>query len=102
MSVKKQYLKGKDTCKVTFTIPKSEVENFEKAAVVGEFNSWDTAATEMKKKRDGAYSATLELEPGRSYQFRYLINDDNWRNDSEADGYVPNPYGNGENCILEL
>jgi hypothetical protein len=41
----------------------------------------------------------LELEPGREYQFRYLINGEHWWNDWNADDYVPGVSG-ADNCLV--
>jgi hypothetical protein len=46
------------------------------------------------------WELTLELAKGNSYQFRYLIDGNNWQNDWHADRYVPNPFG-GENSVIE-
>jgi 1,4-alpha-glucan branching enzyme len=95
--MKKRYLKSKPVCKVTFELP---VKSAKKVCVVGEFNQWDTASTPMKKRKNGTYAVTLELEKDREYQFRYLIDGEKWANDSNADGYVTTPYGDGENSVV--
>ena len=96
MSVKKQYMKSKNVCKVTFTLPAGEGEV---ATVVGDFNSWDREATPMRKNKTG-YSATVELEPGREYQFRYLIDGERWANDDEADGLSDTHFHDAQNCVI--
>ncbi len=100
MSVKKTYLKSKAVCKVNFKLPKEMANAARKANVVGEFNNWDTHATPMKKLKNGAFTATLELEPGQEYQFRYLLDDKTWETDFAADKYVPTPFGNSENSVI--
>ena len=67
---------------------------------MGEFNGWDVYATPMKKLKDGSFTVTLDLEKGRTYQFRYLIDETRWENDWEADKYVPTPFGNIENSVV--
>jgi 1,4-alpha-glucan branching enzyme len=96
--LKKQSLKTKPVVKVTFTLPDSiKAEN---AYLVGDFNDWDEKATQMKKqKKNGQFSITLELEKGREYQFRYLVNESEWHNDWNADKYVPNPFS-GDNSVV--
>jgi hypothetical protein len=42
----------------------------------------------------------LNLEIGREYQFRYLVDDKEWENDMEADKFVPTPYGDSENSVI--
>ena len=44
-------------------------------------------------------AATLDLDAGREYQFRYLINGKDWHNDWEADKYVANPFS-GDNSVV--
>ena len=97
MSVKKQYMKSKNVCKVTFTLPAGETG--EMATVVGDFNGWDREATPMKKSRSG-YSVTVELEPGREYQFRYLIDGERWANDDEADSMSDTHFHDAKNCVI--
>lgn len=48
---------------------------------------------------NGDWKYTLELERGREYQFRYLINGEQWLNDPNAAKYVPNPFGS-ENFVV--
>jgi 1,4-alpha-glucan branching enzyme len=96
--LKKQVLKSKPVCKVTFTLP--EAIKAESAFLVGDFNNWDEKATPMKLvKKSGQFSVSLDLEQGREYQFRYLVNGTEWHNDWHADKYVPNPFS-GDNSVV--
>ncbi|MGB7338463.1 MAG: isoamylase early set domain-containing protein [Phototrophicaceae bacterium] len=95
--LKKQYLKSKPVCKVTFYTP-DEIEA-EEVNLVGDFNKWDEAATPMEKLKDGRFKVVLPLETGDEYQFRYLVNGAEWHNDWEADKYVPNPFL-GDNSVV--
>jgi len=97
--IKKVYLKSKDVCKVTFRLPKIAAPGAKKACIVGDFNNWNIYATPMKKLKSGDFTITLELEPGEEYQFRYLIDDDRWENDWNADKYVKSPFGS-ENSVV--
>lgn len=49
MPIKKQYLKNKGECKVTFKIPKNVANDYGSASVVGDFNNWTNKQHEMKK-----------------------------------------------------
>jgi 1,4-alpha-glucan branching enzyme len=102
MSIKKPTKKKSTVCKVTFHLPKEKVASAKDIHLVGDFNSWDTKATPMKKQKDGSFSITLDLNPGQEYQYRYLIDGANWENDSNADKYVPSPFGDSENSVLIL
>jgi 1,4-alpha-glucan branching enzyme len=101
--LKKQYLKSRKVSKVTFEIPKNEFPEgieIQNVNLVGEFNDWDITATPMKYLKKGAYQSILELEPGRAYQFRYLVNGEHWCNEWHADAYIPNGFGN-DNCVVK-
>jgi len=90
--------KGK-AAEVTFSLP-SEVQG-ETAYLVGDFNNWNETLTPMKRADDGSFTTVLKLEKGRDYQFRYLINNDEWHNDWQADRYIENPYG-GDNSVVSI
>ena len=102
MAITKQFLKSKPECKVKFTLNAEETAGCETLALVGDFNSWDPAATPMKKQKNGSFSATLTLPAGVSYKFRYLADGNRWFNDPAADGYAYCPFAEGENAVLQL
>ena len=102
MSIKKQYLKREPVCKVTFRISEEIGKSAETAHVVGEFNNWDFFSAPMKRLKKGAFTATLNLEKGREYQFRYLLDNRNWQNDGDADKLVLTPFGDSENSVIAL
>jgi len=96
--LKKQYLK-RGTVKVDFVLPPAIAAEASSAYLVGDFNNWDESATPMTKLKNGTFKVTLELEPGRDYKFRYLVNGDQWHNDWDADRYEPNPFS-GDNSVV--
>ena len=98
MSIKKQYLKSKPICKVTFSVPAKDAK---KVAVVGDFNKWNTKATQLRKLKNGTFKGIVDLEKDKSYQFRYLV-DDTYINEDKADGYIWNDFAGTENAVLEL
>ena len=100
MSIRKRYLKSKPLGKVTFKLSKEAAQKAKKVYIVGEFNDWDTSANPMKRLKNGDFSVTLELEKGREYHFRYLLDGKIWENDWEADKYVRSNYGNCENSVV--
>ncbi len=100
MSIQKRYLKSRPVCKVTFRLENSLKAGADKVEILGDFNGWTTGATAMDQLKDGSYKAIIELEPQREYAFRYLIDDEIWENDGEADKYVPTPYGDAENSVI--
>ena len=101
MSLKKQFLKSRSVCKVTFRLPREIVSHANSVALVGDFNGWSEGACWMNKLKSGEYTCLLELAKGRSYQFRYLIDGKKWINDPEADDYVKNAFGS-QNSVAEI
>lgn len=65
----------------------------------GEFCGWDQQGVGLKRRKDGAWSATLSLTPGE-YQYRLLV-DGQWRNNPDAERRVANGYGS-ENDVLTI
>ncbi len=49
---------------------------------------------------DPTWHITLELDQGREYQFRYLVNGTDWHNDWHADKYVPNRFGSDNSVVV--
>ncbi|MET1257884.1 MAG: isoamylase early set domain-containing protein [Flavobacteriaceae bacterium] len=98
MAIKKQYLKSKPVCKVTFTVPAEEAK---KVAVVGDFNNWNPKGSTLKKLKNGTFKGTFDLPKENSFEFRYLI-DNTYVNEAEADSYQWNDYAGAENAVLVL
>lgn len=100
MSVKKQYNETKPVCKVTFKITKEANITANQANLAGDFNNWDIENTPMKKLKSGEFTVSLDLEKGKEYQFKYLIDGKEWLNDSEADKQVPNEFQTNNSVII--
>ena len=100
MSIRKKYSKKNGICKVTFSVPVVEGSEIQKVHVVGEFNNWSTSATPMRRSRNGEFTASMDLRPGQEYQFRYLLDNTRWENDSEADKSADTPYGDARNSVI--
>lgn len=98
MSIKKQYLKSKPVCKVTFSLPAEEAK---KVSVIGTFNDWNTKKAPLKKLKNGTFKGTLDLEIGNSYEFKYFV-DGTYVNDEAADGYAWNDFAGAENSVVNV
>lgn len=95
--LKKRYVSDGKICEVTFVLP-SDIQAGS-AALVGDFNNWDKESLPMKQAKNGIWKAKVKLDAGREYQYRYLINNNEWQNDQAADRYAAHPYG-GENSVV--
>lgn len=102
MSLKKQFLKSKPVCKVTFTVDADLLQDASEVAVLGEFNNWDPADSAMRKLKNGSFTKTLELETGHEYQFRYLVDGERWLNDAEADKYAYSGVAAEQNSVVAI
>lgn len=96
--IKRAPLNGGNKVKITFVLP---AESSTKVAVAGEFNGWDPAATVLRKRGESR-SASVTLDAGSRYAFRYVeATEGHWFNDDAADGYERNEFGS-ENSIIDL
>jgi 1,4-alpha-glucan branching enzyme len=100
MAVSKKYLKTKPVSKVTFVVPNEIAAGAHVASLVGDFNDWDPQATRMRRMKTGEFKVTVDLEVGREYQYRYLLDDRRWTNDDDADRYVPAGVADAENSVV--
>jgi 1,4-alpha-glucan branching enzyme len=86
MALKKQFVKTKPVCKVTFSIDAKDAGT---VAVVGDFNNWN------------ANEGTYDLVKDAIYEFKYVI-DGIYVNEPEADSYRWNDYAGSENSVLVI
>ncbi|TXD48220.1 isoamylase early set domain-containing protein [Polaribacter sp. IC073] len=98
MAIKKQFLKSKPVCKVTFTVAAKEANT---VAVVGSFNEWNAESAPLKKLKNGSFKGTVDLETKTSHEFKYLI-DGAYVNENEADGFAWSDFANAENSVIKL
>jgi 1,4-alpha-glucan branching enzyme len=98
--IKKQYLKTRPGCRVTFRLPKEAAPDAMYVSIVGDFNNWSITETPLKKLKSGDFKTTITLPCDREYKFRYLIDSNRWENDWCADKYVPNCYGGDDSVVV--
>lgn len=91
------------TKKIEFLLSPEIVGNATSGLLLGDFNNWNyDDGIAMKKQKDGSLKATVVLETGKSYQYRFLLSDGRWVNDKNADAYVKVPLFNAENCVINV
>ena len=97
---KRTYTRRSTKQSVKFELTTEQAQNAETVSVAGEFNNWDKNANPLNKTLEGKFEVEIELEKGKSYQFRYVLNGTTWINDPYRKS-VDN--GRGElNSIVEL
>ena len=101
MSLKKQFLKSKPVCKVTFKLAAEACASATSVQLVGDFNEWNTEeAITMKALKSGEFKTVVNLDIGKTYEFKYLIDGETWENDWAADEYAPNAYGVDNSVVV--
>lgn len=100
MALYKKYLKTQKACEVTFELSAEAAKNAKEVWLAGDFNSWSSIDTPMKKQKDGSFQVKIKLETGKEYQFRYLLDGKQWENDWAADKYVPAPFSCTDNSVV--
>jgi hypothetical protein len=69
-------------------------------AVAGDFNGWRPEATPLRRGEGGTWSVRLPLEPGRRYQYQFVV-DGRWVTDPSAPAAADDGFG-GRNAVLDL
>ena len=96
--IKKKPVRGKDLTVVTFRskAPKST----RSLQLLGEFNDWRSDRHPMKRRKDGTWSVTVRLPKDEQFQFRYLIDGEQWLTDEQSDGLALNELGDPNALIM--
>lgn len=94
--IEKKYYKTKDYVKVKFTL-NAEAK---KVDILGLNNEWKKGVS-MTKKKEGVFSAELNLPKETSHEFKYLLDKKVWLNDEQADAETANVFGT-LNSVLSI
>ncbi|MDN3697095.1 MULTISPECIES: isoamylase early set domain-containing protein [Vibrio] len=93
--INKRFFKTKDEVEVTFELAAADAQS---VAIVADFLDWE--ATPMKKVvKTKTFKFKTRLPKDSQFEFRYLVNENQWVNDGQADSYIPNEYGE-DNCLV--
>ncbi|MFN2226206.1 MAG: isoamylase early set domain-containing protein [Anaerolineae bacterium] len=68
--------------------------------LVGDFNDWNRESLPFRHTRQEAWRIELELEEGREYRFRYLVDGAHWRSDRHADLHTGGADGLLDSVVL--
>jgi len=91
------------TKNVTFSLPAEALQGATEAFLLGDFNNWNPEnAPKLEKQPDGSYKTAAQLEEGKTYQYRFLLNDGRWVNDYHAQKYVPVAGLYVDNCVITV
>lgn len=88
--------------KIDFILHADVADGATSGILLGDFNNWDfNNGVALKQQKDGSFKASVSLESG-SYEYRYLLNDGRWVNDTQASKYNYIPEFSVENCVIEV
>lgn len=88
--------------KIDFLLPADVAAGATSGILLGDFNNWDSNnGVALKQQKDGSLKASISLQSG-SYEYRYLLNDGRWVNDTQASKYSYNSEFSVENCVIEV
>ena len=96
--ISKAYSKTGKNCRVTFRVPARELEA-ESVSVLGDFNEWNPETHPLQLRKNGTFSATVSLDGGRDYRFRYLVDGERWANEDDVEYLVPNGFGSADGVL---
>ena len=96
MPIKKQFVKTKPVCKVTFSV---DAKTASQASVVGDFNNWNVAEGALNKLKNGTFKGVFDVTKDAAYEFKYVI-DGVFVNEPEADSFKWNAFAGNENGVL--
>lgn len=89
--------------KITFKLPVEALGDATKALLLGDFNNWNIdEAIGLEIQKDGTLAAIVPLEAGKTYQYRYFLDNGTWVNDQNADQYVQNEAFGSVNCVVSV
>jgi predicted flap endonuclease-1-like 5' DNA nuclease len=88
--------------KIDFLLPADVAAGATSGILLGDFNNWDSNnGVTLKQQKDGSLKASVSLESG-SYEYRYLLNDGRWVNDTQAAKYTYISQFAIENCVIDV
>lgn len=88
---------------ITFNLPAEAMQGVNEAIVLGDFNSWNPEnAPKLEKQKDGSFNTVLALEAGKTYQYRFLLDNTRWVNDYNAQRYQAVPGYGVENSVITI
>ena len=93
--LKKKYFKTKSEAEVTFEFARDDIAS---VSLAGEFNEWTPQRMNFVKK-DKVFRTRVRIPNNTTYRFKYLLDNETWENDYEADAYVPNTFGTEDSVV---
>ncbi|MGX9416468.1 isoamylase early set domain-containing protein [Vibrio sp. RC27] len=94
--INKRFFKTKDEVEVTFELEVQDAAS--KVSIVADFLEWKPEPMKKMAKRP-VYKFKVRLPKNGEFQFRYLLDDQQWMNDPNADNYISNGLGEDNSLV---
>lgn len=93
--IEKKYFKTKDYVKVKFTF----TTDAKKVDILGLNNDWKKPLP-MTKKKEGVFTAEVNLPKDSTHEFKYFVDKKNWHNDADAESQTSNVFGTTNSVVV--
>ena len=93
--IKKKFFKTRDEADVTFEFARDDIS---KVQLVAEFNQWQPLPMSFNKK-DKVFRTKIRLPKDAAFSYKYLLDEQEWENDYQADNYIPNAFGGDDSVV---
>lgn len=88
---------------IVFTLPAQALGTATGAILLGDFNNWSIdEAIELTPQQDGTWAANVLLQEGKTYEYRFLLNNGQWVNDAAAQNYIHKPEFDAVNSVIAV
>ena len=98
--MKREHSSDKTRCRVTFWLQREAVPDAASVAMAGSFNDWSVDRNPMERLENGDLSLELDLEAGKEWEFRFVIDGRRWENAWNADKYAWSDLAQCENSVI--
>lgn len=92
--IEKKYFKTKDYVKVKFTLN----ADAKKVDILGLNNEWKKGVA-MTKKKEGIFTAEVNLPKESTHEFKYFVDKKIWLNDDQAESHTENVFGTSNSVV---
>jgi len=90
---------AEDPTKVIITFTCRPDGGADQVVLAGDFNGWSLDAEPMLRDDDGGFWLERQLDAGEEHRYRFVVDDDRWETDPEADATEADGYG-GFNSVV--
>jgi hypothetical protein len=93
--IEKKYFKTKDYAKVKFSF----ISDAKKVEIFGLNNDWKKSVP-MSKKKEGIFTAEVNLAKDSTHEFKYFVDKSTWHNDADAESQTANIFGTTNSVVI--